>query len=317
MVTDVTAPLNQPEEALNMIISARERDLGGLVVRRILPYASHRMVGPFIFFDHMGPTEYGPGEGMDVRPHPHINLATVTYLFEGQILHRDSLGSEQLIEPGAINWMVAGRGIVHSERTSDETRARGSRLSGIQCWIALPEAVEECEPSFTHHPKLSLPEFEHEGTRFRLLLGTALNHKSPVEVHSDLFYLEAFVPKGTRMRFPTQCREGAVYVVDGKLRFGDSEVNPGSLGVSQGTEDLIFESLESSHLMLLGGESLGTRFIHWNFVSSSRTRLNEAKAEWARWPLATNVRFSTIPGDDREFIPLPAEAGTNPKGTPL
>lgn len=290
-----------------MIITSRERDLGGgMVVRRVLPYATHRMVGPFIFFDHMGPTEFAPGGAMDVRPHPHINLATVTYLFEGKILHRDNLGSVQTIEPGAINWMTAGRGIVHSERMPDEVRKSGGKLDGIQCWIALPEEHEETEPSFTHHPKTTLPEFEVDDVRLKLLLGGALGRISPVQVHSNLFYLEAKMPKGSQLRFPTEGREFAIYVVKGKVRMGEDTIGSASMGVPKPGTDPVIESLEDTHAMLLGGMPVGKRFIYWNFVSSSEARLEAAKVDWAQGPRAESERFHPIPGDALEFIPLPS-----------
>ncbi|MCM2282010.1 MAG: pirin family protein [Bdellovibrionaceae bacterium] len=300
-----------------MIITARERDLGGLIIRRILPYATHRMVGPFIFFDHIGPVDFAPGEGIDVRPHPHINLATVTYLFEGQLHHRDSLGSSQLIEPGAINWMTAGRGIVHSERSPAGFRRTGGRLNGLQCWVALPDEHEEIAPSFAHFPHASLPEFHDQDIRLRLLLGHSLGRQSPVPVHSDLFYLEAFLSANQGFVFPSEGREAAVYVVSGSIRMNGVDVVAGALGIAEQTEDLKIEATETSRLMFLGGHSIGPRWIDWNFVSSSQTRIEAAKADWAQGPRVSSARFAPIPADDQEFIPLPRTVGSATKGTPL
>lgn len=288
-----------------MKIDARERDLGGFMVRRVLPFATHRMVGPFIFFDQMGPVDFAPGKGMDVRPHPHINLATVTYLFEGKIQHRDSLGSNQMIEPGAINWMTTGRGMVHSERTPADLRSTGGRLHGIQCWVALPEEHEEATPTFAHHAKETLPKIQRAGLEFNLLLGEWEGVRSPVAVHSDMFYLETHIPKGREILIPTDNREGAIYVVKGAIKVNGQPIAEHSMGVAEKTEDLQVFADEDSHLMILGGKALGARNIFWNFVSSSAERLEKAKADWARGPGAEGSPFGLIPGDDKEFIPLP------------
>jgi redox-sensitive bicupin YhaK (pirin superfamily) len=298
---------------LERIITSRERDIGGLTVRRILPYVSKRAVGPFVFFDHMGPADFPPGHGMDVRPHPHINLATVTYLFEGVINHRDSLGSEQLIEPGAVNWMTAGRGIVHSERTPPAVRARGSRINGIQCWVALPVELEETEPGFSHHPADSLPEINHDGIRVRLLLGEAMGRRSPVPVHSSMFYLEVDMPAGKIFDFPCAGAEAAVYIVDGEIECNGEPVHSNFMAVAGKDADLRMRSLKQSRLMILGGESLGARYMDWNFISSRKDRIESAQAEWLRGPGATR-NFPKIPGDDAEFIPLPQPAGSR-RGT--
>jgi hypothetical protein len=303
-------------EEIELIITARERDLGGFHVRRILPYATHRTVGPFIFFDHMGPATFLSNQGVDVRPHPHINLATVTYLFEGKIHHRDSLGSDQLIEPGAINWMVAGHGIVHSERTPEDLRQSGSRLSGIQCWIALPDEFEEIAPSFTHYPVDVLPEFSINNVQLKLLLGTAFNRISPVKVYSDLFYLSGKLPKGTQMIFPLNGREGAAYIVNGNIRINGKLINQYAMAVGKRCGNLELEALEDSEIMLLGGASVGERYIYWNFVSSSDEKIEQAKLDWKQGPGATD-RFPKIPNDNLEFIPLPDDEPTekNPRGT--
>jgi redox-sensitive bicupin YhaK (pirin superfamily) len=300
---------------LSLVLNSRERDLGGFSVRRLLPYASHRMVGPFIFFDHMGPAEFPAGAGMDVRPHPHIHLATVSYLFEGKIEHRDSLGSDQLIEPGAINWMTAGRGIVHSERTPKDLRKKGSRLSGIQLWVALPEESENTNPSFVHHPSSTLPEFTQDGVKMKLLLGNAFGHSSPVATLSELFYIDATFPEGTKLTLPANGQETAVYVVSGNMRVEDKELKDFTMGIGRMATDLTLEAKAPSRVMLLGGKPIGKRFIDWNFVSSSEKNIVEAKAAWKNGPGEATGRFSKIPGDDQEFIPLPEEPTRNSKGT--
>jgi redox-sensitive bicupin YhaK (pirin superfamily) len=299
-------------EDIELIITGQERDLGGFHVRRVLPYATHRMVGPFIFFDHMGPAVFPVNEGINVRPHPHINLATVTYLFEGKIRHRDSLGSDQLIEPGAINWMIAGRGIVHSERTPENLLQTGSSLSGIQCWIALPNEFEETTPSFTHYPAQDLPEFTIDNVQMKILLGSAFDYKSPVKVHSDLFYVYIKMPKGSRMTFPLQGNEGAAYVVSGNVRINEKQIDQYAMAVGRKCGNFEINALEDSQIMLLGGKSLGERHIFWNFVSSTKEKIEEAKLEWAQGPGDSTSRFPKIPGDDAEYIPLPNE---NSKGT--
>ena len=238
--------MNQSTQ-LEMLITARERDLGGFSVRRILPYASHRMVGPFIFFDHMGPAEFPPGQGMDVRPHPHINLATVTYLFDGKIQHRDSLGSNQSIEPGAINWMTAGRGIVHSERTPEAERKQGMKINGIQLWVALPEQFEEIEPTFVHYPKDILPEFKIKDIEVKLLLGSLFDRCSPVKVHSDLFYAEIKMKKGQQFELKVNGRESAVYVIDGKIRIDEQNIEPTAMAIAKKSIDLKIEATKETY----------------------------------------------------------------------
>lgn len=288
---------------MGLHLNGRERDLGGFKVRRILPSIGRKMVGPFVFFDHMGPSELGPGQSMDVRPHPHINLATVTYLFEGTIEHRDSLGSDQLIEPGAINWMTAGRGIVHSERTPEPLRGQKLRMNGIQLWVALPEEHEEVAPSFSHHPASTLPPFEWEGVSGKLLLGKAFGVESPVPVLSDMVYAEVKLKSGQSMSVPADGRELAVYVADGAITAEGERAERFTMVVASG--DLHFAAAEECRVMILGGRSLGPRFIDWNFVSSRAERITEVKKEWAKGPLAGSLRFPPIPGDDQEFIPIP------------
>jgi redox-sensitive bicupin YhaK (pirin superfamily) len=242
-----------------------------------------------------------------VRPHPHINLATVTYLFEGVIRHQDSLGSDQLIEPGAINWMTAGKGIVHSERTPESAKSKGTDINGIQLWVALPNEFEEIDPSFSHHPKETLPELKIGDAHVKLLLGSCLGGVSPVPVHSDLFYAEIKLPADSTLSIPADGRESAIYVVKGQLEIDGHVINVNEMAVSKTGIDLPILAKSNAHFMILGGSPVGERFIYWNFVSSSKERLEEAKSLWARGPHAKNPRFLTIPGDNNEFIPLPID----------
>lgn len=293
---------------VEMIITSRDRDIGEFSVRRLLPYATHRMVGPYIFFDHMGPAEFEPGAGMTVRPHPHIGLATVTYLFEGSVHHRDSLGSDQIIRPGDINWMTAGHGIVHSERTPAEIRNKRHRMNGIQLWVALPAELENAAPTFVHHPGATLPSFDVEGVPVKLMLGEALGRISPVKVHSDMFYFEARLKPGQKIKLPDQAgREVAAYVVSGRVRLEEKSIDAYSMIVAKDGEGLEVEALEETCVVFLGGAPVGKRFIYWNFVASSREILEQAKLEWAQGPGTAGTRFHKIAGDDREFIPLPVE----------
>lgn len=286
--------------AIETIIDAKPRDLGGFTVGRLLPSAPRRLVGPFIFFDHMGPAEFGPGQGMDIRPHPHIGLATVTYLFEGEILHRDSLGSHQAIRPGDINWMTAGRGIVHSERTSPELRKSGSRTHGLQLWVALPLADEETAPEFHHHPADTLPALEREGARIRVLAGTAYGETSPVRTFSSLFYVDVTMPAGCSLPIPPDHEERAVYVVEGAIGCGGQQAAPGRMLVFEQGAEVVLHAESNSRVVLVGGAPLdGQRHIFWNFVSSSKERIEQAKRDWKE------QRFSKVPGDEVEFIPLP------------
>ena len=283
-----------------MILDGRRRDLGGFSVRRILPAAERRLVGPFIFFDHMGPADFEPGHGIDVRPHPHIALATVTYLFEGELMHRDSLGSAQPIRPGAVNWMIAGRGIVHSERTPPEVRARGGRLDGIQSWVALPKAREDDPPAFTHHAAESLPLVVRPGARLRVLAGSAFGATSPVAVASPTLYVDAALDAGATLELSDEHAERAVYVAHGAARVDGALAGQGQMIVlPPGTPSRVVAD-DASRLMLLGGAPLdGERHIYWNFVASSPERIEAAKRDWKEG------RFPKVPGDEREFIPLP------------
>jgi redox-sensitive bicupin YhaK (pirin superfamily) len=286
--------------AIANIIDARPRDLGSFTVRRLLPAAERRLVGPFIFFDHMGPAEFAPGQGVNVRPHPHIDLATVTYLFEGEIIHRDSLGSHQPIRPGAINWMTAGRGIVHSERTSPVLRRTGSRVHGLQLWVALPRAHEETAPEFHHHPSAKLPSVDRGGAHIRVLAGQAYGEESPVRTLSPLFYADVQMPAGCDLPLEREHAERAVYVVEGSVQCGAERAEPGRMLVFAPQADVILRANADSRLVLIGGAPLdGERHVWWNFVSSSKERIERAKADWKAG------RFPKVPGDEVEFIPLP------------
>jgi redox-sensitive bicupin YhaK (pirin superfamily) len=281
--------------AVSLVIEPRVRDLGGFSVRRVLPAAECRAVGPFVFFDEMGPARFAPGTGLDVRPHPHIGLSTVTFLFEGEILHRDSLGFVQPIRPGELNWMTAGRGVVHSERTDPALRASGPRLHGIQSWMALPEGGEEVDPAFEHHPAEALPTTEIGGARVRLILGEAYGLGSPVRTPSPTLYLEARVPPGGELALP-HAPELAAYLVDGAAAIADCALTPNTLAVVDGPATL--RASRVSLVMVIGGESVGPRHLWWNFVSSSRERIERAKRDWS------NRAFAPVPGET-EFIPLP------------
>ena len=287
---------------LATVIDARQRDLGDLVVGRVLPSAARRMVGPFIFFDHMGPADLPPGHGIDVRPHPHIGLATVTYLFEGEIIHRDSLGSHQAIRPGDVNWMTAGRGIVHSERTAAERRREGSRLNGLQMWVALPVAHEETAPQFHHHPADTLPVIEVAGARVRIIAGDAYGRRSPVTTLSPLFYADVSLPPGCEFALTDAYSERAAYVIDGHLSCEREPAGPGSMLVFARGASAVLRTERGARVAVLGGEPVGERHIYWNFVSSSLGRIEQAKRDWREG------RFPKVPGDEHEFIPLPEPA---------
>ena len=284
---------------IERVIEPRPRDLGGFEVRRVLPAGGRQMVGPFIFFDHMGPAEFAPGTGIDVRPHPHICLATVTYLFEGEIVHRDSLGFVQPIRPGDVNWMTAGRGIVHSERTDAEQRLQGAHIHGIQSWVALPKSAEESEPAFFHHPAATLPTIERVGVRMRVIAGTAFGQRSPVAVFSETLYVDVALGKGSQLEVPDEHRERAIYVAEGRIEFDGAEFEGGRMIVlNEGATEAI-RALANSRLLLVGGAPLdGPRYIWWNFVASSRERIDRARDDWAA------QRFEMVPGET-EFIPLP------------
>lgn len=284
------------------VVRERRRDLGGFEVGRLLPSAQRRMVGPFIFFDHMGPVHFEPGipRKVDVRPHPHIGLSTVTYLFEGEIMHRDSVGSEQPIRPGEVNWMTAGRGITHSERF-EEARRRGGRMDGIQAWVALPDADEEADPDFRHHPIGDLPSFTDDGLWGRLVAGKALGLEARVRTHSPMFYLHWELAAGARTSLPAEYPERAIYVARGAIEVAGRSFGQGEMLVFSPGEAVTLSAREPSIVMALGGEPVGQRFIDWNFVSSSRERIEQAKADWR----AGRMKLPDL--DHDEWIPLPPD----------
>ncbi len=290
----------QRSDGILLVIDPRPRDLGGFTVRRLLPAAGSRMVGPFIFLDHMGPAVMERGKGMDVRPHPHIALATVTYLFDGEIIHRDTLGSERAIRAGDVNWMLAGRGIAHSERSSAEERAHGVRLHGIQSWVALPTAHEEDAPAFAHHPGRTLPKLTRDGAQLTVIAGTAYGAESPVGVLSPTLYVEARLAAGARLTVDGGHPQRAVHVAEGAVKIGERRIGPGVMAVLRLGAEVTVEAEEPARVMLLGGAPLdGDRHIWWNFVSSSKERIERAKDDWRQG------RFGKVPGDETEFIPLP------------
>ncbi len=296
----MTLPASNPVE---LIIVPKSHDVGGFEVRRALPSVKRRMVGPFIFWDQMGPGYFPAGTGLDVRPHPHIGLSTVTYLTEGEIMHRDSVGSVQAIRPGAINWMTAGKGIVHSERTEAGLRANGNHLAGIQSWIALPQRFEEIEPGFSHYPADGLPIISDHGVWMRLIAGELFGQASPVRTLSETIYMEMLLDAGAKVEIPASHPERALYLFDGRITIaGDvftAEGGQGQLLVLREGDALTVTAECNTRLLLLGGEPMdGPRYIYWNFVSSSKERIEDAKSDWR------HGRFPTVPGET-EFIPLP------------
>ncbi len=285
--------------AIRTILVSKGKDLGGFSVRRFLPAAKCRAVGPFIFFDHMGPATFAPGQGVDVRPHPHIGLATVTYLFEGALLHRDSLGTVQEIRPGDVNWMTAGRGIVHSERTPPALREAGFHIDGLQFWVALPREHEQCEPSFQHCPVGSLPSLEGSGKTLRLIAGEAFGLRSPVRTLSPLFYADLKLDAGSGFAMTAEHAERALYPVSGRVRIADEALLPHQLVVLEPGQPVCIEAETDARLMLLGGAPLDApRHMWWNFVSSDPVRVEQAGRDWAE------DRFPGVPGET-ERIPLP------------
>lgn len=286
-------------DAIEHILLPHVKDLGGFSVRRLLPTVQRKMVGPWIFFDHMGPAEFAAGSGINVRPHPHINIATVTYLFEGEILHRDSLGSEQVIQPGDINLMVTGKGMTHSERERPELSARAHRLHGLQLWLALPEADEECEPEFLHYPQRSIPTVGVNDVALRVMIGSAFGVQSPVKAFAETLYLEASLKQGQRFHLPALAAERAVYVASGSLRAHSSNIETYAMAVLKEGAEIELEAITDARIAVIGGENLGRRFMEWNFVSSRKQRIEQAKQDWS------NGRFPKVLGDEHEFIPYP------------
>ena len=283
---------------VQLTITPKTRDLGEFSVRRALPDRKRQRVGPFIFFDHMGPATFPPGAGVNVRSHPHIGLATITFLFEGEILHRDSLGYVQPIQPGAVNWMTAGRGIVHSEKVTEEVLASGQFLHGIQTWLALPTDKEEIDPRFEHYPKSDIPSLELNGAAVTVIIGEAFGEASPVRTESETLYLEVKLDAGAAISLP-RTEELGVYVVEGSVLMGDEQIEAGTLAVAEDNADVGLATVDGAHVMVAGGAALaGERFIEWNFVSSSVERIEQAKKDWVE------KRFDEVPGED-DFIPLP------------
>jgi redox-sensitive bicupin YhaK (pirin superfamily) len=290
--------------AIKTQVIPRAVDLGEMTVRRALPSAAGQMVGPFIFIDQMGPAEFLSEKGIDVRPHPHINLATLTYLIKGEILHRDSLGTEIAIAPGAVNWMSAGSGIVHSERSSTEKRATGQTLFGLQTWMALPKALEETTAHFIHHPEAEMPRVQAEGLDARIISGCLLGERSPLEPASATLYADVQIQQGATLPFDTEFDERAVYVLSGQLHVDGREVGPNELIIFNRGKAVQLKALQNARVMIFGGDPMdGPRHIWWNFVSSRPERIEQAKAEWAAG------QFDTVPGDEEEFIPLPTDNG--------
>jgi redox-sensitive bicupin YhaK (pirin superfamily) len=288
---------------IELVIDQRRKDLGGFEVGRVLPHHGHRMVGPFIFFDHMGPAEFQAGfpRNVDVRPHPHIGLSTLSYLFEGSMTHRDSVGQTQVILPGEVNWMTAGRGITHSERFED-LRAHGGRMNGIQAWIALPTEAEETDPAFYHYDAGALPHHESEdGLSATLIAGAAFHAKSPVKVSSPMFYVHWALKPGARAQLEAEYPERAAYVAQGIVEVDGRQYHEGQMLVFAAGEPVLFTAVTGAIVMLLGGEPVGERFIEWNFVASSQDRIEQAKADWRAG------RMKLPDEDDKEFIPLPPD----------
>jgi redox-sensitive bicupin YhaK (pirin superfamily) len=292
---------------IELVIDQRRRDLGGFEVGRVLPYAPRRMVGPFIFFDHMGPVDFDPGipRSVDVRPHPHIGLSTITYLFDGEIMHRDSVGSEQPIRPGEVNWMTAGRGITHSERF-EKARAIGGRMDGIQAWIALPVESEEIDPTFNHFGPESLPEMDVDGVYARLIAGDAWGSHTPVHTHSPMIYAHCVLQAGATLPVPMHYSERAVYIASGSVEIDHQTFGPGQMVVFTRGRSAKVKAQTPTTLMLLGGEPIGERYIEWNFVSSRKERIEQAKADWS----AGRMKLPDL--DHEEWIPLPAEPSATP-----
>ncbi len=287
--------------AVQLRIDGRPRDLGGFAVRRVLPSAKRRSVGPFVFLDHFGPATLGAEQAMDVRPHPHIHLATITYLFEGAVMHRDSLGSALEIQPGAVNWMHAGRGIVHSERTPERLRGQPKPMHGLQAWVALPKEAEDSDPFFQHVPRSDIPTGEGEGHRWTLVAGELGAARSPVKAASPLLYVVFELEPGAPLELPEHVPERALYVASGTVRCNGEEASTGTMLVIAPGRCAI-EASEDSRVALVGGEPLGERFIEWNFVSSTQEAIEQAKRQWRE---EDTSRFPLVPGDEDERIPLP------------
>jgi len=289
----------QPESpAIKLLLEPEVRDLGGFSVRRFLPSKELANVGPFIFFDHLGPAIFASGEGIDVRPHPHIGLATVTYVFAGEILHRDNLGHVQPIRPNEINWMTAGKGIVHSERTAPDLRQQGHTLEALQLWLALPEEEQECEPFFTHYNQKALPQVKMEKVSIRVMIGEAYGVKAAVKTHSPTLYAELQLEKGGRVRLPENIDERAVYVVSGQVVAAETEITQHQMAIFDQTSKIELVAVEPTRVVIIGGTPLGKRTVWWNLVSSRKDLIEQAKRDWQE------KKFPLVP-EESEFIPLP------------
>lgn len=300
--TDLIAPAPAQTGACSAItleIKPKEHDLGGFSVRRALPSGRQRMVGPWIFFDHIGPADFPPAQGIDVRPHPHINLATVTYLFAGEMYHRDSLGNKLPISPGEINLMVAGKGIVHSERQRDHIKARDNHLHGLQLWMALPESAEEIDPEFHHYASSDIPQLSINAVDVRVLIGSAYNVTSPVKTFTPTLYVEANIRAGETLAAPQTVEERALYVVSGRINVDNSLIQENTMAILRPRHDTHLCAQSDAHIVIIGGAPMSHRYIWWNFVSSKQQRIEQAKQDWL------SGGFGSIPGDDIEFIPLP------------
>lgn len=297
---------------IELIIPQRTRNLGSFEVGRVLPFARRRMIGPYIFFDRMGPKELAPGlpREADVRPHPHIGLSTITYLFDGEITHRDSVGSEQTIDPGEVNWMTAGKGITHSERF-ERLRHEGGRLDGVQAWVALPDEREERDPGFWHYAADALPLLEADGSSGRLIAGSLLGATSPVLIDSPQFYVHWQMPAGSRVSLPAEYPERAVYVASGQVEVAGQRVEPGAMAVLEHGRNVTIAALGDAVVMALGGEPVGPRYIDWNFVSSSKGRIDQARADWQ----AGRMKLPDL--DNEEYIPLPPKISQGREPEPM
>ena len=296
---------------IELVIPYRDRSIGSMNVRRVLPFPKRRAVGPFVFVDDFGPVEIVGGKSLDVLPHPHIGLATVTYLFSGKMTHRDSLGTRQVIEPGEVNWMTAGRGVVHSERVSDAPVAAGEKLIGVQTWVALPERFEEIEPAFAHHKAAELPEIEAEGVRARVILGELFGARSPVETLGGPVYADCRLEKNARLAIPAETEERSIYLLAGAVEAGGQRFEAGTMIVFEAGKEALLAAAEDAHLMIIGGARLDRpRVMWWNFVSTSAERIEQAKKDWAE------RNFPLIPDDAGEFVPLPENGIPRPPSPP-
>lgn len=289
---------NTQDKQISLTIDAQQKDLGGFKVFRVLPAAQKKMIGPWIFVDEMGPADFDAGDGINVRPHPHINLATVTYLFRGQMEHRDSLGSDEVIQPGDVNIMVAGRGIAHSERQGENINHKNHHLHGLQLWLALPEADEETDPSFHHYSAEDIPQFTRDSAHVRLIIGELFDHRSPVKTFSETLYAVFDLPKNKKITLP-KLSEYGVYVISGRLKSNQQTIKAQTMALMNHRNPVHLQAEEDTRFVILGGAPLGNRYIEWNFVSSRKERIEQAKDDWK------NQRFEPIPGDNEEFIPLP------------